>query len=199
MDQKKNPYSVHPSLSMVQNIITNMRQKTGRTVDEWLALVKTEGPLDEISRRAWLKERHRLGTNYAWWLAERAEGKGAEDDNPEAYLAAALRVRRGAICRQEGAARPLYDRLLQLSLGSGADAKACPCKTIVPAVPGRMCSRRSSRRRRRGSILALWLAKVTAKISARVIPTGGLEKGDRIRTASGSHRSMTSMTASRAG
>lgn len=58
---------------MVQNVIANMKAKTGRSVEEWIAFIKKQGPKTEKDRREWLKNDHKLGTNYAWWLAERAE------------------------------------------------------------------------------------------------------------------------------
>ncbi len=38
------PYGVHPSVAMVQGIIAKMKDKTGRTIDEWVAEVKRNGP-----------------------------------------------------------------------------------------------------------------------------------------------------------
>jgi len=76
---------------MVQKWVAGLKDKTGRTLEEWIAVVKKEGPKDEKSRREWLKVKHKLGTNSAWWIAERADGKG-EDDSPEAS------EERGAVC-----------------------------------------------------------------------------------------------------
>src|SRR5437870_1140544 len=87
---KSNPYSVHPGVAMVQDWIAKLPEKTGRSLGQWLALIKKEGPRTEKERRDWLKSEHGLGTNSAWWLAERAEGKGTEDDDPEKYLQTAL-------------------------------------------------------------------------------------------------------------
>ena len=80
----KSLYSVHPSVDYTRKIIANLKPRTGRTIDEWIAFVKKSGPKTEVERRAWLKDVHELGTNYAWWIAERAEGKGGEEDSPEA-------------------------------------------------------------------------------------------------------------------
>ena len=65
---------------MTQKWIGELKQKTGRTLEEWLAHIKKAGPKDETERRAWLKEKHGLGTNTAWWLAERADGKGGSQE-----------------------------------------------------------------------------------------------------------------------
>src|SRR5439155_19116610 len=83
-------YDVHPGVAMVQKWVAGLKDKTGRTLEEWIAVVKKEGPKDEKSRREWLKVKHKLGTNSARWIAERADGKG-EDDSPEAYLKSAAR------------------------------------------------------------------------------------------------------------
>src|ERR1044072_8540760 len=84
--QKKSIYSVHPGVLMTQKWIGELKQKTGRTLEEWLAHIKKAGPKDEKERRAWLKEKHSLGTNTAWWLAARADGKDEESSGPDCYL-----------------------------------------------------------------------------------------------------------------
>src|SRR6266550_88266 len=86
---KKSRYSVHPGVAMVQNWVATLKDKTGRSLEEWLALVKRSGLRTEKERREWLKKEHGLGTNSAGWIAERAEGKATVDDDPEAYLEAA--------------------------------------------------------------------------------------------------------------
>ena len=79
-------YSVHPGVLMTQKWIAELKQKTGRTLEEWLAHIKKAGPKDEKARREWLKKEYGLGTNTCWWLAERAEGKGEEAGDPDLYL-----------------------------------------------------------------------------------------------------------------
>jgi hypothetical protein len=46
---KKSPagYDLHPSVAMVQNFIAGLKTKTGRSLEEWIRLVKKEGPADE--------------------------------------------------------------------------------------------------------------------------------------------------------
>ena len=87
--RKKSIYSVHPGILMTQKWIGELKQKTGRTLEEWLAHIKKAGPKDEKARREWLKKEYGLGTNTSWWLAERAEGKGEEAGDPDLYLKAA--------------------------------------------------------------------------------------------------------------
>src|SRR5215472_18061015 len=104
---------------MVQNWVATLQQKTGRSLDEWMTLIQKSGPPTEKERREWLKTKHGLGTNSAWWLAERAEGKGGETDSPEEYLAAAEKYVEDMYGGEKAALRPLYDELLKLGLSVG--------------------------------------------------------------------------------
>src|SRR5947207_5062193 len=76
--KRKSIYGVHPGVAMTQKWVAELKTRTGRSLDEWLRLIKKSGPKDEKARREWLKTEHGLGTNSAWWLAERADGKGTE-------------------------------------------------------------------------------------------------------------------------
>ncbi len=174
---RKSLYSVHPGVALMQKWVAELKQKTGRSVQEWVALIKEEGPLAEKDRREWLKAKHKLGANSAWWLAERAEGKGGEDDSPEAYLLSAERYVEGMFAGKRAALRPLYDKLLSLSLGVGPDAKACPCKTIVPLYRHHVFAQIKPATNTRID-MGFSLGKM--KAPKRLIPTGGAERGDRI-------------------
>src|SRR5438067_13282469 len=68
---KKSIYGVHPGVAMTIKWIGELKQKTGRSLEEWIKYIKKEGPPTEAARRDWLKDQHKLGTNSAWWLAER--------------------------------------------------------------------------------------------------------------------------------
>src|SRR5215467_15491865 len=107
-------YGVHPGVLMTQQWVAQLKEKTGRSLEEWIALVKKEGPKEEKARREWLKNKHKLGTNSAWWIAERAEGKG-EDDSPEAYLKSAAKYVEEQYAGAKEKLRPIFDELLKLS------------------------------------------------------------------------------------
>src|SRR6266704_641481 len=125
-------YDAHPSLAMGQKWWAGLKEKTGRSMEAWIALVKKEGPRDEKSRREWLKTKHKMGTNRASCIAERAEGKGWEEDTPEAYMKAAVRYVEEQYAGPKEKLRPIFDELLKLGKSLGEDVKACPCRTIVP-------------------------------------------------------------------
>jgi len=177
--KSESQYGVHPGVAMVQKWVTELKEKTGRSLEEWIALAKKEGPKDEKSRRDWLKNKHKLGTNSAWWISERAEGKGGEEDTPEAYLEAAVRYVEEQYAGPKEKLRPIYDELLKLGKSLGGDVKACPCKTIVPLYREHVFAQIKPTTNSRID-LGLALTQYKGKLPKRIIDTGGLEKKDRI-------------------
>jgi hypothetical protein len=171
-------YSVHPAVAMVQNWVATLRDKTGRSLDEWIDLILAEGPAETRDRRTWLKEQHGLGTNIAAWIAERAENRtGTWDDDPEAYLKAAEQFVEKMFAGGKAGLRPLYDRLLHLCLNLAPDVKACPCQTIVPLYRNHVFAQLKPTTRTR---LDLGLALKGVETPPRLIDTGGEAKKDRI-------------------
>jgi hypothetical protein len=175
--KRKSIYSVHPGVALTQKWMGELKQKTGRSVDEWMNFLKKNGPKDEKERRAWLKSEHGLGTNTAWWLAERAEGKGEEAGNPDAYLKAAEVYVEEMFSGSKGHLRPIYDALLKLGLGIGKEAKACPCQTIVPLYRNHVFAQIKPTTRTR---IDFGFALGDTKAKGRLIDTGGFAKKDRI-------------------
>jgi hypothetical protein len=172
-------YAVHPGVLMMQKWVAELKGKTGRSLEEWLALVKKEGPPTENARRDWLKTKHKLGTNSAWWVAARADGKETEDDNPEKYLMAAAGHVEEQYAGAKAKLRPIFDELLKLGKSLGADVKACPCKTIVPFYREHVFAQIKPTTNTRID-LGFALAKYRGKLPKRIIDTGGLAKKDRI-------------------
>ena len=179
MAKSKTIYDVHPSLAMVQKWLAELKEKTGRSLNEWIALVKKEGPKDEKSRCEWLKSKHKLGMNSAWWIAERAEGKGWEGDTPEAYLKAAIQYVKGQYAGPKVKLRPIYDELLTLGKSLGNDVRACPCKTIVPLYREHVFAQIKPTTNSRID-LGFALTHYKGKLPKRLIDTGGVAKKDRI-------------------
>jgi len=176
--KSKTNYDVHPSVAMVQKWLAELKEETGRCMEEWLALVKKEGPKDEKSRRDWLKTKHKIGTNKASWIAERAEGKGWED-TPEAYLKAAVEYVEEQYAGPKEKLRPIFDELLTLGKSLGSDVKACPCRTIVPLYREHVFAQIKPTTNSRID-LGFALTHYKGKLPKRLIDTGGLMKKDRI-------------------
>lgn len=175
--RKKSIYSVHPGVAMTQKWVGELKQKTGRSLEEWLQYLKKNGPKDEKERRVWLKTEHGLGTNTAWWLAERAEGKGDETGDPDAYLNAAEGYVDQMFSGSKAGLRPIFDALLKLGLSVGKEAKACPCQTIVPLYRNHVFAQIKPTTRTR---IDFGFALGDMKPKGRLIDTGGFAKKDRI-------------------
>jgi len=175
--KRKSAYGVHPGVAMVRKWIDDLPAKTGRSLDEWLTFIKKSGPKSEHERREWLKKQHGLGRNSAWWLAERAEGKGGEDDDPEAYLRAAEGYVEKMFADPRQSLRPIYDALLKLGLSIGKDVKACPCQTIVPLYRNNVFAQIKPATQTR---IDMGFALKDLKATGRLIDTGGFAKKDRI-------------------
>jgi len=175
--RKKSVYSVHPGVLMMQKWIGELKDKTGRSLEEWLAHIKKAGPKEEEERRVWLKEKYGLGTNTAWWLAERAEGKGEESGDPDLYLEKAESDVEKMFSGGKAKLRPLYDALLKLGLKTGKEAKACPCQTIVPLYRNHVFAQIKPTTQTR---IDVGFALGDMKPTGRLIDTGGFAKKDRI-------------------
>jgi hypothetical protein len=177
MPDTTHPYSVHPSVAMVKSWIDTLPAKTGRSFDEWLRLIEEQGPPTEKERRDWLKAEHGLGTNSAWWMAERSVGKGEEDGDPEKYLQKAVEyVETMFAGRKAALLRPVYDELLRIGLATGPDVKACPCSTIVPLYRNHVFAQLKPMATR----IDLGFALRDTPATGRLIDTGGFAKKDRI-------------------
>jgi hypothetical protein len=174
---RKSIYGVHPGVLMTQKWIAELKQKTGRSLEEWLKLIKKNGPKTEAERRDWLKQEHGLGTNSAGWLAERADGKGTELTDPDSYLEAAEKDVENMFSGKKAGLKPIYDALLKLGLKVGKDVKACPCRTIVPLYRNHVFAQIKPTTQTR---IDMGFALGDMKPKGRLIDTGGFAKKDRI-------------------
>ncbi|MBZ5504177.1 MAG: DUF4287 domain-containing protein [Acidobacteriia bacterium] len=172
----KYSYDVHPSLALLQKTLAGLKQKTGRTLEEWTRFIEKEGPATEKDRREWLQTKHGLGRNYAWWIAEQSVGKG-DDGTPETYLKQAEEYVEEMYSGAKESLRPIFEELLALGRGLGKDVKVCPCQTMVPLYRKHVFAQIKPTTRTR---VDLGLALQDTKVPKRLIDTGGLAKKDRI-------------------
>ena len=172
-------YSVHPGVAMMQRWIAELKPKTGCSLDEWIAHIRLHGPKDVKHCRQWLQAKHKLGTNSAWWLAEKALGnpRGLSEDNPQSYLAACPIYVATMYAGPRAALRPLHDALVALARQLGDDVKVCPCKTIVPLYRRHVFAEIKPASHKR---IDLGLALEEEPFTARLLDTGGLAKKNRI-------------------
>jgi Domain of unknown function (DUF5655)/Domain of unknown function (DUF4287) len=170
-------YDAHPSIRMVQSIISGMKENTGRSLEEWLQLAQKKGPAKERQRKEWLKKEYGLGTNYAGWIAGRSLGKSDEYEDPKQYLQHALDNVESMFGGPKAHLRPIYDGILTYAMNLGLDIRVSPCRTIVPIYRKHVIAQIKPTTRTR---IDLGLALKDAKVPKRLINTGGYEKKDRI-------------------
>ena len=161
----------------MQGWVASLPEKTGKSVDQWVRLVKKDGPATEEGRREWLKKVHGFGTNAAWWIAEESAGKRNESD-PEVYLRDAVKYVEDMYAGSKASLRPLHDRLIDIARKMGG-IRICPCKTIVPLFREHVIAQIKPATKTRIDF-GLALKGSTKKPTKRLIDTGGLEKKDRI-------------------
>ena len=162
---------------MTQKWVSTLKDRTGRSLDEWLALLKESGPKGEKEQRQWLRQKHQMGMNSAFWIAERAAGKTDETGDPETYLQAAEQYVEKMYSGKKADLRPLYDRLLALGLSMGKDVKACPCQTMVPLYRRHVFAQIKPATQTR---IDMGFALGALKGQGRLVETGGYAKKDRI-------------------
>jgi 4-aminobutyrate aminotransferase-like enzyme len=109
MAKTKSIYSVHPVILMTRKWVAALKPKTGRSLDERTAVAKKSGPAAGKELIEWLKKEHGLGSNAACLIAERAEGRGEDVCDPDAYLRSAARYVEQMFDGRKAAMRPIYD------------------------------------------------------------------------------------------
>jgi Domain of unknown function (DUF5655) len=168
-------YAVHPGVALVQRWISELAVKTGRSFEQWQRHIRAAGPPTEKECRVWLKDEFQLGTNTAWWLAEKAFGKqlGLAEDTPEGYLAMAPVYVEQMYAGPKAALRPIHDELLRLARQLGSDVRICPCQTIVPLYRRHVFAQIKPATHKR---IDLGFALAEEPFTARLRNAGGLAK-----------------------
>jgi Domain of unknown function (DUF5655) len=170
LKRKKSLYSVHPSFDYEEAGLRLIKERTGKTLEEWIAHVKRNGPAEPKARLAWLKKQG-LTMNYAGWVASRASGTGGRENyDPERLVDAMFAGPKVAL-------RPIYEKLLNLGLSIAEDVKACPCSTIVPLYRNHVFAQIKPPTNTR---IDMGFALGGMKPSGKLIDTGGFAKKDRI-------------------
>jgi predicted transport protein len=102
---------------MLAAVVDSMKQRTGRDLDEWVALVEASGidPLDQRAVRGWLKDTHGVPQNTQWAIAfEVARRAGWVQPDVEGY---ADQQYTGA----KASLRPIFDRVRTMLEDLGDD------------------------------------------------------------------------------
>ena len=164
--------------------MSKLAERTGRDLNGWIEFLKINGPKDEPSQREWLKTKFGLGTNYAGWIAERAAGRGWEDDDPDEYLRVAPQYVEKMYAGGKADLRPIHDKIVALARKLGPEVKLCPCQTMVPLYRNHVFAQIKPATQKR---IDLGFALGDLPPTGRLVDTGGFAKKDRI-----THRIPTS-------
>jgi hypothetical protein len=174
---KRWKYDLHPSVAMAHSVIAGMKEKTGRSLDEWVRHVKKNGPSAERARAAWLKKEHGLGTNYASWIAAKSAGASNAFEDANEYLEQAQDYVDKMYAGPKAHLRAIYDEILTYAKTLGKDVGVSPCSTMVPIYRKHVIAQIKPTTRTR---IDLGLALRGTKTPKRLVDTGGFAKKDRI-------------------
>jgi hypothetical protein len=167
---KKSKYSPHPMLQKEDDDKERLREATGKSFDEWVALARTKGPAAQRACREWLQKEHGLGSRNAWWIASIATStEGPTYDAPEKLVDALYSGAKSEL-------RPLHEKVVDAALAQGDDVIATSCKTMVPIYRKHVFA---ELRPVDGAVeVGLALGDVPAK--GRLLPSDGRQPGDRL-------------------
>jgi len=127
--------------------------------------------------RAWLKKEHKLGTNYASWIAGKSVGKSDAFEDADEYLRHAEDFVDKMYAGPKAHLRAIYDEILTFAKTLGKDVGVSPCSTMVPIYRNHVIAQIKPTTRTR---IDLGFALHDTKTPKRLIDTGGFAKKDRI-------------------
>ena len=171
-------FDVHPGVGMVQKWVAELPAKTGRTLDEWAAVVRKLKQPTAKEKREHLKAEYGLGTIAAGWMVEYTTGQATWDADPDAYLRSAGEYVTAMYAGAKAHLFPVFERLVEVGRSLGADVLVCPCKTMVPLYRSRVFAEIKPTTRTRVD-LSLALGEVPESGVLRVHEQR-VKKGDRL-------------------
>ncbi len=109
----------------IQTMIQNLKEKTGKSLEEWVKIAKASKLEKHSEVIKFLKTNHGLGHGYANLVAhtlkgQSDEGKAAADDPVAAQYAG-----------EKAGLKPIYDTLIKAVTKFGKDVEISPKKTYV--------------------------------------------------------------------
>ena len=107
----------------VQSQARNIEQATGRSMEEWVALVKASGKERHTDILVWLKAEHGFSHGNANLVALRAKRRSAAGGGDDLVA--------GMYAGAKATLRPLHDRIIELMRGFGTDVELAPKQAYV--------------------------------------------------------------------
>jgi hypothetical protein len=116
---------------MTAMVVAGLKEKTGREIHEWIAMLRATGLQGRRDRLQWLKEGQGLPHVTASAIIREADKpEGWTEPSQDELLDAQFAGDRARL-------RPVYDRLEQAARALGGDVDVTPLRTAVPFVRGR--------------------------------------------------------------
>ncbi len=107
-----------------QTMINNLPEKTGKSLEQWLAMLKKQSFAKHGEIVKWLKGDHGVTHGFANLIAHShlnaSSGASSEDDLVEAQYSKA-----------KADLRPIYDKIIKMVSAFGKDVEVSPKKTYV--------------------------------------------------------------------
>ena len=109
---------------MIDAVVKNMPAKTGKTAEQWMGVLRKDGPEGYKAQVDWLKEEHGLGHVQASLVAQFLKQGG------NVYVDGGKLID-DLFSGKNAGLRPLYDRLAKEITGLGGDVRIQPALTYV--------------------------------------------------------------------
>lgn len=107
-----------------QTMLQNLHKKTGKTMDEWVALVRQQGFAKHGEMMQFLKEQHHFTHGYANMVAIRVTGTDARTAEDPAEL-----IQKQYKGKEHF--KPLFDKLMKQIQSFGSDVEVAPKNAYV--------------------------------------------------------------------
>ena len=118
---------------MMSAVSASLAERTGRTMDEWVALVQASGvdPLDQNAVRRWLRTEHGVQQNSQWAIADAAaRAAGWVRPSTAGYIDSQYTGAKAEL-------RPIYDAIASAAVELGGDVTVEGRGSYTPFVRGR--------------------------------------------------------------
>lgn len=108
-----------------QTMIENLKKNTGKSLDQWVAMVKKLGEKKHGEVVSWLKTEHGMGHGFANLIALAAKGGVGKDAPDGDDLVASM------FAGEKSSLKPFYDKLIKACTAFGKELEISPKKTYV--------------------------------------------------------------------
>jgi len=108
-----------------ESMIQNLKEKTGKSLEEWIKVVKSSKLAKHGEIVSMLKSQHGMGHGYANLVAHKSLGSDAGSAESTEDLVAAQ------YAGPKAALKPIYDALISCVKKFGSDVEVSPKKTYV--------------------------------------------------------------------